>query len=410
MPDSPRVRRPPNRLTYARVEMYATLLRKDHVAGVLLGTAIGEALGVGLEGLSRRAMLRQWENSPLAYSYWPRSGSYGEHTRLMLVAAQALLNSHNELNPFQRALAWRLSWYPLSFPVGISAGMLWTCMKCRFRRLGVQTGAMDGGRTDAATRAVFFGIALHGAGHRLPNWMQSTTAVTHRSPHSIDACTFLATLMNTAATSRYRRVETGGDARQAGPMARAPLAPLSDPVAVLQQAAEGCTTAELRELVAEMQQGLQSRWSVARLARQLGYVDRVPNQILPVTALASYAFLRHSGDYRWAVERAIRLGGATAVLGAIAGGLAGGYLGGDAIPPELIRGLRGGPHGRRWLRDMADRFAHWPHGVDDLYLAPAQTSDPIMQIVRNMRQLPASGVQRCKRVLWNGTTRSRRRR
>ncbi len=391
-----------------RCGMYATLLRKNHLAGVLLGTGTGEALGMGFRRLSRRAILRVAGNRPIDFSYWPQSGAYGEHTRLMLVTAQALLNSHNELAPFQRALAWRLGWYPLSFPVGISAGTLWTCFKCRFRRFGVASGSPDSGRTEAATGAVFLSIALHGSGHRLANWVQSATRLTHCNSLTIDVCTFLAILMQTAATSRYRRDPTEGRLPQVGPATRRPILPLENPVAILEEAVAQTTTADMRNAGRWMGEALEARWSVARLANHLGWGDRVPDHIYPVAILASYAFLRHSGDYRRAVDRAIRLGGATAVLGAITGGLAGGYLGGDAIPSTLLRALRGGPHDRRWMLAMADRFSHWPHGVADLYPAPAQPSAPLMQIARNLSLLPAAGLQRCRRVLLGATTRSPR--
>lgn len=382
--------------------MYATLYRRDHLAGVLLGTAIGDALGEGYAGLHRRSILRCYHRRLLQYRYVPARGVYGEPTRQMLLAAQALLNSCNEWKLFRLSLARRLSWYPFSVPVGLSSRMLRCCFRSPWTRWGLEPGIADPGDVEPSTRAVFLGIALHGAGHRLASWQRNTTPLTHRNPVTIDACVFLCSLANAAAIGRYDT--TGGDGLQkkhTGPRRRPPLSPLSDPAGLMQAQLAQCTQRELVEPLERAAEYLHAGYSTRRAAALLGWDEGIPRHIVPVTVMSSYAFLRHSSDFQRAVHRAIGLGGATQWLGAVTGGLAGGFVGGDALPQRLIERLAGAPHDRRWMLAMAERFSHWPHGADDLSFAPAQPSDPLLQVARNVFELLPAGGHFIKRLIAN---------
>ncbi len=345
--------------------MHSTRLRREHIHGVLLGTAIGEALGYARSGLTRRQALKGFGRPPLRYCFCPGRGIYGEQTRLTLLNAQALLNSRSDLRVFRRAFCGRLSWYALSLPLDGSRCTWASAIRSWLSRFSVSTGRKGQG-SQAAARAVLSALAINGTGHRLVKWIEESTKLTHVDPVVINGCVALATLAD-CCVAKGDELDTG---------------------AALQQTIDVCSTSELANRLKELKDFLDQRRSPTAVARHFGWEDGISGDIVPSTVMATYCFLRYPKSFRRAVETAITLGGKSASLGAIVGALSGAHVGEASIPELLQVRLAGSPHGPEWIEKMAERFSHWPHGVDDLHLAPAQSSDPLMQIIRNLMGLP----------------------
>ena len=161
-----------------------------------------------------------------------------------------------------------------------------------------------------------------------------------------------------------------------------------DPQSVISQLMELSVDPLFKKSLGDAAEFLQNRRSPAALARHLGWDYGVSGYIVPTTIMSAYCFLRYPGDFRRAVESAIVLGGDADSIGAIVGGLSGSLLGYSQIPAPLIERIGGGPHGPAWIKKMAERLSHWPHGVDDLHAAPALPAYPSMQLIRNTLTIP----------------------
>ncbi|MCA9132967.1 MAG: ADP-ribosylglycohydrolase family protein, partial [Planctomycetales bacterium] len=178
--------------------MHTTHLRKDHLHGLMVGVAIGDALGGVRAGLPRRVALKMSGRPPLHYSLLGGRGLYGDETQLMLLAAQALLRSRSDLRSYRRAFQKRLSWYPLGFPPGARRATRLAASRCWLMRLRIPSG-IDSEDNAAATRAIFSALAMHGTGHRLSRWVEESTKFTHTHPMAIAGCQVLAQLAEYAA-------------------------------------------------------------------------------------------------------------------------------------------------------------------------------------------------------------------
>ena len=77
---------------------------------------------------------------------------------------------------------------------------------------------------------------------------------------------------------------------------------------------------------------------------------------VPHRPVAVYAWLRHFGDFRAAVEAALDCGGDTDTVGAIVGALAGGTVGAGGIPADWIAGIIDWPRSVGLLRKVASRL------------------------------------------------------
>lgn len=342
--------------------MHSTYLRREHIHGLLLGVAIGDALGLPRENLCRRVGLKMFGRNPLRYQLLPFRGVCSDDTQLMLLTAQSLLKSRSDGKAFRRALQKRLSWYLLSFPVGAGRATLTAAAKCWLACLGLPTGVNSAGN-GAATRALVNALAMHGTGHRLSRWVAESTKLTHTHPLAIDGCQVLAALADHAAVCKTAEF---------------------DPAAALEIGIQASSVAEIQGKLQELAHFLQQRRSPAAVARHFGWDGYVSGFIVPTTIMATYCWLRYPNDFRRAVSSAVMLGGDTDSVAAIVGGLVGAHVGAQQLPPELVKGLGGYPHGPAWIAKMAERLSHWPHGPDDLHAAPALPTDPLGQLVRNL--------------------------
>lgn len=346
--------------------MHSTHLRFQHIHGLMLGVALGDALGFAREGLARRAGLKMYGRPPLRFRLLPGCGIYSDDTQLMLMAAQAMVQSRSDVRAFRRTYQKRLSWYLLSLPVGIGRGTLIASCKAWFFRTGLATGVHSAGN-GAATRALFCALAIQGNGQRLRSWIQESTTITHLDPRAVDGCQVLARLAEIGATT--------------------PLDEF-DPLRVLKQAIEFSREAELRDGLSQLVPFLEQGRSPASVARYFGWRHGISGFIVPTTILSTYCWLRYPQDYCRAVESAITLGGDSDSLGAIVGGLVGAHIGSNRLPERLVKKLAGYPHGRDWMERMAIRLSHWPHGVDDLSYAPPLPTRPASQLLRNLLTIP----------------------
>src|SRR5271165_4467825 len=91
--------------------------RSPAFAGVLLGTAVGDALGLPAEGLSPQRIRRRWPG-PLRMRFLFGRGMVSDDTEHTLMVAQALLAQPDDPKAFQRALAWKLRWWFAGLPGG----------------------------------------------------------------------------------------------------------------------------------------------------------------------------------------------------------------------------------------------------------------------------------------------------
>jgi len=342
--------------------MHSTHLRHQLIKGLMAGTAIGDALGLARSGLCRRTALKMFGRPPLKYRLFPGRGIYSNDTRMMLMAAQAILQCRSDLRSFRRKYQSRLSWYPLSLPIGIDHRTWLACMKAWLYRTGITTGVRSEGN-GAATRAMFIALAIHGNGHRLRKWVEESTKTTHTHPQVVEGCQLLAQLADTCSTTSYGKL---------------------DPNGVLNTLIESCEEPMLKEGLQRLIPFLETNRSPASVARHFEWHRGIRNHILPSTLMATYCFLRYPTNFDRAVQSAIVLGGASDSLGAIVGGLVGAHIGYDRLPKPLIKSLGGYPQGLRWIEEMSNRLSHWPHGMHDLSFAPPLPSDPLMQILRNL--------------------------
>jgi ADP-ribosyl-[dinitrogen reductase] hydrolase len=88
----------------------------EPILGSLLGTAVGDALGLPYEGMSRQRVRAFGE---VRHRLFAGRGMLSDDTEHALMLAAALQVHSDDVDAFQRAFAWNLRWWLLALPAGV---------------------------------------------------------------------------------------------------------------------------------------------------------------------------------------------------------------------------------------------------------------------------------------------------
>lgn len=151
----------------------------ETLGGVLLGTAVGDALGLPAENLSPERIHRLWKGD------WRMRlvGGYGmisDDTEHTLFVAQSLLSNSDDPEKFQRSLAWQLRWWFVCLPAGVGLATARACFKLwlGFSARNASVPSAGGG---PAMRSGIIGAFFRDDPERRRNFVLASSRLTHRS-------------------------------------------------------------------------------------------------------------------------------------------------------------------------------------------------------------------------------------
>lgn len=311
---------------------------EDIFAGVLLGTAIGDALGLPAEGLSRGRIARLWRGE-WRMRLVGRYGMVSDDTEHAALIAEALLCAPADVGAFQREVARRLRWWFAALPAGIGFATARACLKLWLGISPAHSGVHSAGN-GAAMRSAIIGAFFADAAAKRRSFVEVATRITHTDPR--------------AAFGAHAVAEAAAWAAGGG----------GDHAVLLAGLAASCGDGTWRELLARVDAGIREQQPVADFAVALGLERGVTGFVNHTVPVALFAWLRHRGDFRAALVAALDCGGDTDTVGAIVGALAGADAGADALPHEWLDAIRDWPLSVSRLRGVAARLAQCRVGVD----------------------------------------------
>src|SRR5882724_9863884 len=309
------------------------IVSEQRLAGVLLGTAVGDALGLPMENLSPERIRRRWQG-PLRMRLIFGYGMVSDDTEHTLMVAQALLSHPNEPIAFQCALAWKLRWWFASLPGGVGLATAKACLRL-WIGFPANKAAVESAGSGPAMRSAILGAFFVDEPGTRREFVLASSRLTHRSWQSDTAALAVAE----AATLASKMGGTPEIGR------------------ILSTLRELSTEGEWQTRLSKMEACLNAGDSVADFVRRIGLKNGVTGYSLHVVPVAIYAWLRHAGDFRAALVAAMECGGDTDTVGAIVGALLGVSLGTNEIPQEWRDGLIEWPRSNRFMLRVAQRLA-----------------------------------------------------
>ena len=289
--------------------------RVDGALGALLGTFVGDALGMPFEGRPPGAVPDRVEMVDARLG----RGTYTDDTEMTILLAESLLE-HGSVREDRLAETFLAGCDPAR---GYGAGTLEVL--AQWRRgvpVGLPAGNLFGGQgsrgNGAAMRIAPVAVRYADAPNELREQAERSAQLTHAHPLAIDAAVVQASAI--AAALR------GDD--------------------VLEAAAATATSDAVQDRLERV--GELGHAGPADAAAALGNTA-VAEESVPT---AIYAAVSHR-RFEDAVSFAVRCGGDTDTIGAMAGAIAGGRDGASAIPGRWLAALEDGQRGRSHMERLA---------------------------------------------------------
>lgn len=147
-------------------------------AGVLLGTAVGDALGLPAENLSPDRIKRRWNGDWRMRLVFGR-GMISDDTEHTLMVVQALLSHPNDAAAFQRELGWKFRWWFAGLPGGVGLATAKACLKM-WIGFPANKAAVASAGSGPAMRSAIIGAYFANDSGRRREFVLASSRLTHR--------------------------------------------------------------------------------------------------------------------------------------------------------------------------------------------------------------------------------------
>ncbi len=310
--------------------------RAEATAGCILGTAVGDALGLACEGLSADRQ-KKWFPSLDGYHLLLGKGLCSDDTEHTCMIAQSIIVSGGDEQLFARDFAWRLRWWLVGLPAGIGLATLrsilklWLFVPARWR------GVYSAGN-GPAMRSALLGVCFADDEARLTLINRVAARMTHTDPKA--ECGALAIALAARCSMRGQGAETF----------LADLARLTAPL--------GAAGVELADLAARARASAATGEATEVFAKSLGCINGVSGYMYHSVPAVLHAWFMHPRDYVRAVTSIIRCGGDTDTTAAMLGAIVGAGVGRAGIPEKWIGNLVEWPRTVYWMESLAVKASH----------------------------------------------------
>ena len=328
--------------------------------GCLLGTAVGDALGLPYEALSRERQRRLYPEIH-GHRFFFGYGLSSDDTEHSCLVAQALIVSGGEARAFARSLGWRLRFWLLGLPAAVGFATLRALIKLWIGYPVHRSGVFSAGN-GPAMRTALLGVCYGDDFEKLRTLVGAATRITHTDPKAEFGA------LAVALAAHLNSKEDG--AGLTGPEYCRSLAALA-----------GEQGGELLELVQRAAGSVAAGQTTEDFAAALGLEHGVSGYVYHTVPVALHACLRHPSDFRSAVLDVIRCGGDTDTQAAIVGAIVGARVTEAGIPVEWLEKMAEWPRTVAWMRKLGQRMAEVARSGES---QKALWVSPLSLLVRNL--------------------------
>ncbi len=311
-----------------------SLTKEEAIIGCLLGTAVGDALGLPYEGLSKYRQRRLYPKLG-KYHFLFGKGMISDDTEHSCMVAQSLIVSAGEPTIFSQQLAWHLRWWLVGLPAGIGYATLRSICKLWLGFSPHNSGVFSAGN-GTAMRSAIIGVCYGDNLPKLRELLQISTRITHTDPKS-----------------------------EYGALAVAIAAYLSSQKYLIQpqdyyQIIKTIFNSEATEFLSLIKKACDSAdkgETTESFAKNLGLSKGISGYIYHTVPVVIQAWLKHQRDYSHGILSIIKCGGDTDTTAAILGGIIGAGVGEKGIPQVWINNLWEYPRSIPWMKRLGKTLA-----------------------------------------------------
>lgn len=317
--------------------------KHNKIEGVLLGTAIGDALGLHREGLSRNRAERLFGTKPLSYSFFYKWGMFSDDTEHACMVAQALLASQGNPEKFAKSLSWRLRFWLLGIPAGVGLATLSGICRLWLGFSPDKSGVHSAGN-GPAMRSGLLGVYAGDDIYYLKKLVTVSTKLTHNDERAEQGAIAVALACQYASSKKLEDIKAED---------------------IFEIFRLHITNEELWNKLIEVKCGLEENLTAIEMADKMALTNGVTGYVIHTVPMAIFCWLRHSGNFKASIEEVIYLGGDTDTTGAIVGAIAGATVGSSGITPDLLGGIVDWPRSVKWIRQLSAKLSQHMDNKDE---------------------------------------------
>jgi ADP-ribosyl-[dinitrogen reductase] hydrolase len=297
------------------------------IIGCLVGTAVGDAIGLPCEGLSRTRQARLFGEITSHHLLLGR-GMISDDTEHMCLVAHALIAAKGTLmtakgdpEKFAQSLAWGLRGWFLSLSPGIGLATARACLRLLVGVSPTKSGVFSAGN-GPAMRAPILGVCV--PPDQLPDYICRSSRITHTDPLAEQGALAVAIAAQQFATGHPD------------------LATL---------------VATFPTLLAGLAESIGRGETTQDFATALQCPEYVTGYIAHTVPVALHAAYSHPENFEKAILAGITCGGDTDSVAAIIGGIVGAGVGIEGIPRTWREGLWDYPRNIAYLKQLGNALA-----------------------------------------------------
>lgn len=332
-------------------------MNRDAIIGCLLGTAVGDALGLPYEGISASRAPRLL-GPPDRHRFFYGRGMISDDTEHTCLVAQSLIESDGDVGVFTKRFARRLRWWILALPAGVGKATARACVRLWLGVRPDKAGVFSAGN-GPAMRAAIFGAAIDDRAQML-ELVRASSRLTHTDPKAEFGA------IAVALAARHARQNHTVDANL-----------------WLREMVEVCgnDASELVELLRQAVASVERGDSTRSFAGSMGLERGVTGYTYHTVPVVIHAWLSQQHDFPAAVRSVIECGGDADTTAAIVGGIVGAGVGIDGIPDDWLNGIAEDPRSISWMQNLGEALAE---SMDGQRPITVPTVNPIAALLRNL--------------------------
>jgi len=150
------------------------------ILAVLVGTAVGDSLGLPAENLPPWKIQKRWPKSWSQRLVFGR-GMVSDDTEHTVFVAQCLASNLPDARSFQQKLGWKLRWWLLCLPAGIGFATLRAILKLWIGFPTTSSGVFSAGN-GPSMRSAIIGVYFRADEKKIREYISASTRLTHTDP------------------------------------------------------------------------------------------------------------------------------------------------------------------------------------------------------------------------------------
>jgi len=310
----------------------------DRIEGLLLGTAVGDALGLPTEGMKPANIERLGWTKKWKHRFIFSRGMWSDDTEHTIMLAQALLASQGDVDKFTRKFAWELRWWLFGLPAGVGMATARAMFKLWLGFPPNRSGVFSAGNGSVMRTAIIAAYFPDDADTRR-QFVEAQTRITHTDPKALTASQAITEIAATLLKS------------ESPP-------PQDTILKILENAnryiSPHCPN-DWEEIIAAMKDGWEQNSTLSDFLHSIGGNPKhgISGYAYHTVPAVIYAGVKYQWDYQQVITSMIKAGGDTDTTAAIAGALCGAFGGTKAIPHDWISHISEWPTGIKQLSILA---------------------------------------------------------